>query len=70
MVREFSKPQEARAIEARARARCCGVRVAVIVAARRYCAASQSEAGTTQHHRPHPGRLGVFLPRLFPYRRL
>ncbi len=47
MVREFAKPQVARAIEARARARCCGVRVAVIVVARRYCAASQREAGTT-----------------------
>ena len=47
MVREFSKPQEARAIEARARARCCGVRVAVIVEARRYCTPARSEPGTT-----------------------
>jgi len=47
MVREFAKPQDAREIEARARARCCGVRVAVVVEARRYCAASQREAGTT-----------------------
>ena len=45
MVRTFAKPQAAREIEARAR--CCGVRVAVIVEARRYCAASQREAGTT-----------------------
>ena len=47
MVREFAKPQEARAIEARARARCCGVRVAVIVEARRYCTPARSEPGTT-----------------------
>jgi len=47
MVREFAKPQEARAIEARARARCGGVRVAVIVEARRYCTPARSEPGTT-----------------------
>jgi len=47
MVRTFAKPQEARAIEARDRARTCGVRVAVVVEARRYCAVSQSEAGAT-----------------------
>ncbi len=46
-MREFSKPQGAREIEARGRARALGVRVAVVVEARRYCAASQSEAGTT-----------------------
>lgn len=47
MVREFAKPQEAREIEARGRARALGIRVAVVVEARRYCAASQSEAGAT-----------------------
>jgi hypothetical protein len=47
MVREFAKPQAARAIEARARARCGGVRVAVIVEARRYCTPARSEPGTT-----------------------
>jgi len=45
MVREFAKPQGAREIEARGRARALGVRVAVVVEARRYCAASQGEAG-------------------------
>ncbi len=45
-MREFSKPQEAREIEARARARTRGVRVAVLVEARRYCAHAQSEPGT------------------------
>ncbi len=44
-MREFSKPQEAREIEARARARTCGVRVAVVVEARRYVAVSRSEPG-------------------------
>ncbi len=46
-MREFSKPQGAREIEARGRARALGVRVAVVVEARRYCAASQSEVGAT-----------------------
>ncbi len=46
-MREFSKPQGAREIEARGRARTCGVRVAVVVEARRYCAAAQSEPGAT-----------------------
>ncbi len=45
-MREFAKPQEAREIEARARARTLGVRVAVLVEARRYCAHAQSEPGT------------------------
>ena len=36
MVKEFSKPQEARQLEARARARTLGVRVAVVVEASRY----------------------------------
>ncbi len=45
MVKTFSKPQAAREIEARARARTCGVRVAVVVEARRYVAVSQSEPG-------------------------
>ena len=43
---EFSKPQAAREIEARDRARTRGVRVAVLVEARRYCAHAQSEPGT------------------------
>ncbi len=47
MVRTFTKPQEARAIEARARARSCGVRIAVVTEARRYCTPAQSEPGTT-----------------------
>ncbi len=46
MVKPFSKPPEARQIEARARAKTCGVRVAVLVEARRYCTHSQSEPGT------------------------
>jgi hypothetical protein len=46
-MREFSKPQGAREIEARGRARALGVRVAVVVEARRYCATSQSEVGAT-----------------------
>jgi len=44
-MREFSKPQGAREIEARGRARALGVRVAVVVEARRYVAVSQSEPG-------------------------
>ncbi len=47
MVRTFTKPQEARAIEARARARSCGVRIAVVTEARRYCTPARSEPGTT-----------------------
>ncbi len=47
MVRTFAKPQDARAIEARARARSCGVRIAVVVEARRYCTPARSEPGTT-----------------------
>ncbi len=46
MVKVFSKPQAAREIEARDRARTRGVRVAVLVEARRYCAHAQSEPGT------------------------
>ncbi len=46
MVPEFAKPHEAREIEARARARTCGVRVAVVSEARRYVTASQSQPGT------------------------
>ncbi len=45
MVRTFARPQEAREIESRARARTCGVRVAVVVEARRYVAVSRSEPG-------------------------
>jgi len=46
MVKEFSKPQEAREIEARMRARRLGVRVAVVSEASRYVTASQSQPGT------------------------
>ncbi len=44
-ARTFSKPQPARQLEARARARTLGVRVAVVVEARRYVTASQSQPG-------------------------
>ncbi len=47
MVRTFAKPFAAREIEARARARSCGVRIAVVAEARRYCTPAQSEPGTT-----------------------
>ena len=46
MVRTFTKPQEARQLEARARARNLGVKIAVVSEARRYCTASQSQPGT------------------------
>jgi len=46
MVKEFSKPQEAREIEARMRAKRLGVRVAVVSEARSYVSASQSTPGT------------------------
>ena len=42
----FSKPQEARELEARARAKRLGVRVAVVSEARSYVSASQSTPGT------------------------
>ncbi len=44
--RTFSKPLEARRVEARARARRYGVKVAVVVEARKYVTASQSHPGT------------------------
>ena len=47
MVKPFSKPLAARQIEARARAKECGVRVAVLVQARRYVTHSQSQPGVT-----------------------
>ncbi|MDP9371678.1 MAG: hypothetical protein M3Q65_04325 [Chloroflexota bacterium] len=47
MVREFSKPLEARQVEARARARQRGVRVAVVRPARHYATRSRSEPGVT-----------------------
>ena len=47
MVKEFSKPQPARQLEARARARSLGVRVAVVVEARRYVTHAQSQPGVT-----------------------
>ena len=45
VARQFSKPQPARQLEARARARTFGVRVAVVVEASRYVSHSQSEPG-------------------------
>ncbi len=39
------KPLEVRQVEARARARTCGVKVAVVVEARRYVTASQQQPG-------------------------
>ncbi len=45
MERTFSKPPEARQVEARARARTRGVKVAVVSEARRYVTASQSAPG-------------------------
>ncbi len=46
MERTFSKPPAARQVEARARSRQYGVKVAVVVEARRYVTASQSQPGT------------------------
>jgi len=46
MVKTFAKPPAARQLEARARARTLGVRVAVVSEARRYVAAGQSQPGT------------------------
>src|SRR5947209_7630910 len=46
MCRTFAKPREARQVEARARARNLGVKVAVVSEARRYVTASQSTPGT------------------------
>ena len=46
MERQFSKPPAARQVEARARARTYGVKVAVVVEARKYVTASQSHSGT------------------------
>jgi hypothetical protein len=43
--RTFSKPQQAREIEARDRAKSLGVRVAVVSEARRYITAAQSQPG-------------------------
>ena len=51
MERTFAKPPAARQLEARARARTMGVKVAVVSAARRYVSASQS----------HPGALYTIL---------
>ena len=45
MERTFSKPPAARQVEARARARQYGVKVAVVSEARRYVAASQQQPG-------------------------
>ncbi len=45
MVKTFSKPPAARQLEARARARTLGVKVAVVSEARRYVTASQSQPG-------------------------
>ena len=46
MVKTFAKPPAARQLEARARARTLGVKVAVVSEARRYVTASQSQPGT------------------------
>ncbi len=46
MERTFSKPPAARQVEARARARTRGVKVAVVVGGRKYVTASQSHPGT------------------------
>ena len=46
-MQTFSKPQAARQIEARARAKRLGVRVAVVSHARSYVSASQSTPGAT-----------------------
>ena len=46
MVQTFAKPIEARELEARARAKKLGVRVAVVSHARRYASASRSQPGT------------------------
>ena len=46
VARQFSKPPEARQVEARARARRCGVRVEVVSEARHYRTRSQSQPGT------------------------
>jgi hypothetical protein len=45
MVKTFSKPPEARQLEARARARSLGVRVEVVSEARHYRSRSQSQPG-------------------------
>ncbi len=45
-MQTFSKPQAARQVEARARAKRLGVRVAVVSHARSYVSASQSTPGT------------------------
>ena len=45
MVKTFSKPQQARELEARARARTLGVKVQVVSEARHYTTRSQSQPG-------------------------
>ena len=45
MVKTFAKPPAARQLEARARARTLGVKVAVVSEARRYVSAAQSQPG-------------------------
>ncbi len=52
MERTFSKPPEARQLEARART--LGVKVAVVSEARRYVTASQSQPGVVSA--PHPSQ--------------
>ena len=47
VTRTFAKPAPARQLEARSRARTLGVRVAVLVEARRYVTHSQSQPGVT-----------------------
>lgn len=52
MCRQFSKPQAAREVEARARAKRLGVRVAVVSESRRYVSASQSQPGVIHVQQP------------------
>jgi hypothetical protein len=54
MALQFRKPQEARAIEARGRARSLGVRVEVVAAGREYRSRSQSHSHTMDTVRRTP----------------
>ncbi len=56
VTRQFSKPLEARQVEARSRAKAQGVRVAVVSAARSYVSVSRSQPGMT--YRIERSRLG------------
>jgi len=56
VTRQFSKPLEARQVEARSRAKAKGVRVTVVSVARSYVSISQSQPGIT--YRIERSRLG------------